>query len=228
MVDSAHPADPAEPSGPSGPSGPAEPAEPAEPAADGPTQLVGAEIKRLRTERGLTLRELAERCGLSAGFLSLAERGINSISLTSLFALAGALEVDAVELLGAAGRRSRYEYSIARHDDPHAMRLVLGEREHRVLTADLPDQRIEVLATTVHPTTEPSPFTQHDGEEFCYVLRGELTFLLPDETAVLVAGDSIHFKSRIPHAIHNRGTDIAEALWTVDRPLLRRPDGTLR
>ncbi|MFJ5898311.1 helix-turn-helix domain-containing protein [Streptomyces sp. NPDC093064] len=202
-------------------------AQPAEPAADGPTRLVGAAIKRIRTERGLTLRDLAERCGLSPGFLSLVERGINSISLTSLFALAGALEVDAVELLGAAGRRSRHEYSIARHDDPHATRVAMGEREHRVLTADLPDQRIEALATTVHPTAEPSPVTQHDGEEFCYVLRGELTFLLPDETAVLAAGDSIHFKSRIPHAIHNRGTDIAEVLWTVDRPLLRRPDGTV-
>ncbi|MFI0470633.1 helix-turn-helix domain-containing protein [Saccharopolyspora sp. 5N102] len=206
----------------------ADSAPPAEPAADGPTRLVGAAIKRIRTERGLTLRDLAERCGLSPGFLSLAERGINSISLTSLFALAGALEVDAVELLGAAGRRGRREYSIARHDDPDATRVVMGEREHRVLTADLPDQRLEAMVTAVHPTAEPSPVTQHDGEEFCHVLRGELVFLLPDETAVLGAGDSIHFKSRIPHAIHNRGTAIAEVLWTVDRPLLRRPDGTTR
>ncbi|MER7012268.1 XRE family transcriptional regulator [Saccharopolyspora sp. NPDC000359] len=201
---------------------------PAEPVADGVSRVVGAEIKRIRTERGLTLRELADRCGLSPGFLSLAERGINSISLTSLFALAGALDVDAVELLGAAGRRDRREYSVSRHDDPDATRVVMGEREHRVLTADLPDQRIEALVTAVHPTTEPSPVTQHDGEEFCYVLRGELTFLLPEETAVLAAGDSIHFKSRVPHAIHNRGTDIAEVLWAVDRPLLRRPDGTTR
>ncbi|POX42388.1 hypothetical protein C3486_05095 [Streptomyces sp. Ru73] len=205
----------------------ADSAQPEEPAADDPAQQVGAEIKRMRTERGLTLRDLAERCGLSAGFLSLAERGINAISLTSLFALANALEVDAVELLGAAGRRSRHEYAVTRHDDPHATTVAMGERTHRVLTADLPDQGIEVLATTVRPTAEPSPVTQHDGEEFCYVLRGELTFLLPDETAVLTAGDSIHFKSRIPHAIHNRGTDTAEVLWTVDRPLLRRPDGTL-
>ncbi|MFI5662143.1 helix-turn-helix domain-containing protein [Streptomyces sp. NPDC051684] len=195
--------------------------------ADGPSRVVGAEIKRLRTERGLTLRVLAERCGLSAGFLSLAERGINALSLTSLFALANALDVDAVELLGAAGRRSRHEYAITRHDDPHAARMALGEREHRVLTAELPDQCIETLATTVHPTAEPSPFTQHDGEEFCYVLRGELVFLLPDETAVLGPGDAVHFKSRVPHAIHNRGTEVAEVLWTVDRPLLRRPDGTI-
>ncbi|MDA3642575.1 XRE family transcriptional regulator [Saccharopolyspora indica] len=203
-------------------------ARPAEPAADGPSRLVGAEIKRIRAERGLTLRDLAERCGLSPGFLSLAERGINSISLTSLFALATALDVDAVELLGTAGRRSRREYSVTRHDDPDATRVVMGEREHRVLTADLPDQHLEALVTKVHPTTEPSPVTQHDGEEFCYVLRGELTFLLADEAAVLAAGDSVHFKSRIPHAIHNRGTDIAEVLWTVDRPMLRRPDGTTR
>lgn len=57
------------------------------------------------------------------------------------------------------------------------------------------------------------------------MLRGELTFLLPDETVRLTAGDSIHFKPGIPHAIHNRGTGEAELLWTVDRPLLRRPAG---
>lgn len=203
-------------------------ARPAEPAADARTRLVGAEIRRIRTRRGWTLRDLAERCGLSAGFLSQAERGINAISLTSLFALAGALEVDAVALLGAAGRRGGHAYAVTRHDDPHAPQVALGEREHRVLTADLPDQRIEVLATTVRPTAEPSPATEHDGEEFCHVLRGELAFLLPDETAVLAAGDSIHFKSRIPHAVHNRGTDVAEVLWAVDHPLLRRPDGTIR
>ncbi|MFE7113805.1 helix-turn-helix domain-containing protein [Streptomyces sp. NPDC057654] len=195
--------------------------------ADGPARLVGAEIKRIRTERGLTLRDLAEHCGLSAGFLSLAERGINSISLTSLFALASALDVDAVELLGTAGRRGRQAYAITRRDAPDALRVVMGEREHRVLTADLPDQRLEVLATKVHPTAEPSPVTQHDGEEFCYVLRGELTFSLADETAVLAAGDSIHFTSRVPHAVHNRGPGIAEVIWAVDRPLLRRPDGTI-
>ncbi|MFG7942443.1 helix-turn-helix domain-containing protein [Streptomyces cacaoi] len=204
----------------------ADSAQPAEEAGDGPTRLVGAAIKRLRTERGMTLRDLAERCGLSPGFLSLAERGLNAISLTSLFALASALDVDAAELLGAAGRRGRHAYAVARRDDPRATRVVMGEREHRVLTADLPDQRIETLATTVRPTPEPSPVTRHDGEEFCYVLRGELTFLLPDEAVVLAAGDSIHFKSRTPHAIHNHGTDIAEVLWTVDRPLLRRPDET--
>ncbi|MGP4016985.1 helix-turn-helix domain-containing protein [Saccharopolyspora sp. 5N708] len=198
----------------------------AEQAADGPSRHVAAAIKRTRTERGLTLRELAQRCGLSPGFLSLVERGINSISLTSLFALADALDVDAVDLLGTAGRRARRDYAVARHDDPHAARVVMGEREHRVLTAELPDQRIEALATRVHPTAEPSPVSQHDGEEFCYVLRGELVFLLPEETVVLGAGDSIHFKSRTPHAIHNRGADVVEVLWTVDRPLLRRSDGT--
>ncbi|WP_406635021.1 helix-turn-helix domain-containing protein [Amycolatopsis sp. WGS_07] len=190
-----------------------------------PAREVGAAIKRLRSARGLTLRELAERCGLSPGFLSLAERGVNAISLTSLFSIASALETDAVELLGAAGKRSRAEYAVTRHDDPRAARVVLGEREHRVLTADLPDQRIEVLATRVRPTDQPSPVTQHDGEEFCYVLSGELAFLLPDETVVLAAGDSIHFKSTTPHAVHNQGDVVAEVLWTVDRPLLRRSDG---
>ncbi|WP_370935798.1 helix-turn-helix domain-containing protein [Amycolatopsis sp. cg13] len=188
-----------------------------------PAVRVGVAIKRVRSERGMTLRELAERSGLSPGFLSLAERGVNSISLTSLFAIAGALEVDAVELLGSAGKRSQAEYEVSRQGDPRATRVVMGEREHRVLTAELPDQRIEVLATKVQPTSEPSPVTQHDGEEFCYVLSGELTFLLPDESVVLAAGDSIHFKSSTPHAVHNQGDAVAEVLWTVDRPLLRRP-----
>lgn len=55
---------------------------------------IGSAIRNLRKERGLNLRDLSRRSGLSTGFLSLVERGLSSPALTSLQAIAKALETN--------------------------------------------------------------------------------------------------------------------------------------
>ncbi|WP_431036037.1 helix-turn-helix domain-containing protein [Streptomyces sp. P6-2-1] len=184
-------------------------------------QRVAATIKRLRTARGLTLRALAERSGLTPGFLSMAERGGTSLSLTSLFTLAEALETDPAALLGTtpAHRAAPTPYTVTRATDP-APEITSGARAYRVLTGSLPDQGLEGLVLTVRPTPEPSPVTQHDGEEFCYVLTGELVLHLPEGPHSLHPGDALHLKSQVPHALHNPGPTDATALWVVDHPML--------
>jgi transcriptional regulator with XRE-family HTH domain len=196
---------------------------------------VGAVLRRVRTERGLSLRELAARSGLSSGFISLAERGVNSLSLTSLFTLAEALDVDAAELIGGTSTRPAPSYAVARRDGADAPKVMLGEREYRVLTGSLPGKSLEALRTTIHPTAQASPPTSHEGEEFCYVLSGELTFHFPlegdsngSETIVVAEGDSIHFLSTAAHAIHNATGFPVEVLWVVDHPLLAHSDFVTR
>lgn len=187
---------------------------------------VAVAIKRTRTARGMTLRSLAEAAGLSPGFLSMAERGSSSLSLTSLFAVAEALGVNASELLDGSERRGTpAEHAVSRADDAAAARITAGDRAYRVMTGDLPDQRLEGLLMVVRPTDRPSPVTEHTGEEFCYLLSGELVVHLPGEELVLGPGDTLHFKSRVPHALHNRGPGDARALWVVDHPLLHRWPG---
>ncbi|MGO3682722.1 helix-turn-helix domain-containing protein [Brevibacterium aurantiacum] len=183
---------------------------------------VGAAIRKVRNDQGLSLRALADKCGLSSGFLSLAERGVSALSLTSLFALAEALGVDAVVLLGATETPLEKSYVVRRHDSPDNIRVVMGDREHFVLSGDLPDQKLEALRTTVSPTENTPEMTKHDGEEFCYVLDGELTFTFTDGEAILRAGDSIHFTSSKPHSVHNDTQTPTKTLWIVDRPLLHR------
>jgi transcriptional regulator with XRE-family HTH domain len=192
-------------------------------APDPNARRVGEEIRRLRNELGLTLRALAEQCGLSAGFLSLAERGQSSLSLTSLFTLAKALGVDATELLGKPGAGALERYTVRRSAESSDTRIVTGDKEHTVLTGNLPKPQLEVLRTSVDPTDFPPASTQHEGEEFCFVLEGQLRFILDGEEIDLAAGDSIHFTSTVPHTVHNRSDNPAHLLWVVDHPLLKHP-----
>jgi len=185
-------------------------------------RAVGTELRRLRQSRGLTLRELGARANLSPGFLSLAERGACSLSLTSLFALAAALSVEPTELLhaGTAGAPRPAEHVVTRAGRRDEARFVVGEREYCPLSRGLPDRALEGLVVTVRPTGTAAPEASHAGEEIAYVLRGELVFTIRGEDVVLGEGDSIHLKSRTPHTMRNRTDRSAEALWVVTEPLL--------
>ncbi|SDS79782.1 Cupin domain-containing protein [Brevibacterium siliguriense] len=196
------------------------------------TQRVGTAIRRIRTARGLSLREAAAKTGLSSSFLSLVERGLNSPSLTTLFTLAEALEVTAGELIGETSTKPKPRFAVARSDRSDGLSVSLGDRTYRVLTGSLPGQSLEALRTTIHPTPHPSSPSSHNGEEFCYVLDGELTFHFTSasdaeasETVVVGTGDSIHFQSSSTHSIHNMTSQSVEALWIVDHPLMA-PLGT--
>lgn len=181
---------------------------------------VGASIRRIRTTQGLSLRRLAEKSGLSSGFLSLAERGVSALSLTSLFDIAEALGVDAVSLLGAEDAPAEKNVVVRRQDSADTVQVAMGDREHTVLSGGLTDQKLEVLRTIIAPSDNPPEMTAHEGEEFCYVLDGELTFSFAEGDYTLRSGDSIHFTSSTHHAVYN-GTDTpTTTLWVVDRPLL--------
>lgn len=188
----------------------------------GSLRAVGAELRRIRQSRGLSLRELGARANLSPGFLSLAERGACSLSLTSLFALAAALAVEPGDLLhaGAGGVPRPTEHVVTRADQHAGTRVVVGEREYCPLSRGLPDRALEGLLVTVRPTGTAAPESSHAGEEIAYVLSGELVFTVRGEEIVLAAGDSIHLKSRTPHTMRNRTGAPAEALWVVTEPLL--------
>lgn len=185
-------------------------------------RAVGAELRRLRQARGLTLRELGGLANLSPGFLSLAERGASALSLTSLFSLAAALAVDPSELLpmGAGAVPLRREHVVTRAGTGEDARVVVGGREYLPLSRGLPDRGIEGLLVRVHPTGDAPPETTHGGEEFAHLLSGELLFTIRGEEIRLRPGDSIHLKSRVPHAMRNPTDEVAEALWVVTEPLL--------
>jgi transcriptional regulator with XRE-family HTH domain len=177
---------------------------------------IGSTIRRLRRERGLSLRDLGRMTGFSISFLSLVERGRSSISLPSLHTLAVALGVE----MSAFFPGSQPELAASARVNRRAgdSRLpIQGAHTYRLLGTTGFDRALEPLLVTIAPDEETDPRDDyaHDGEEFAYVLSGELVFTVEGVEHTLVAGDCIHWKSTVPHLVRNNGDMPAEVVWVL-------------
>jgi transcriptional regulator with XRE-family HTH domain len=179
---------------------------------------LGATVRRLRRQRGMSLRDLGRATGFSIGFLSLVERGLSSISLTSLHTVAVALGVEMSAFF--PGPVAQPEPPTAAHVNRGAgdSRLSIGSAHtYRVLGAPGFERSLEPLLVTIEPGAagDPRDVYAHEGEEFAYVLSGELVFDVDGVEHRLAAGDSVHFRSTIPHGVRNEGIRPAEVLWVL-------------
>lgn len=182
------------------------------------TAAIGAKVKKLRTQKKLTLKQLSEACGLSIGFLSQFERGLSSIAIDSLEAIARILEVPLSALLEIR------DPQLVTDPVMHGVQLQPKEMSPQIYQvllccgdsdlAMLP--RLFVLLPFPNPDEIPELYT-HEGEEFVYVLEGIVTFFLDERQYVLYPGDSIHIHSRQQHNWMNRTGNIARLL-TVNTP----------
>jgi quercetin dioxygenase-like cupin family protein len=177
---------------------------------------IGATIRALRQERGLSLRELSRLTGFSISFLSLVERGRSSLALTSLHKVATALGTNVASFFPAVGRARDATVPHVSRVSGGAGQLSTGsQRTYRILSGRSFSRVLEPLLVTVEPSeTIEEPYA-HAGEEFAYILSGELLFVIDGVDHRLGPGDSIHFKSTVPHSIHN-DTDVpVEAVWVL-------------
>jgi quercetin dioxygenase-like cupin family protein len=115
------------------------------------------------------------------------------------------------------------------HPLPHVTRasenskiaIASSEYMYKLLSGRAPNLVLEPLLVTVQPTeTMEEPPYSHDGEEFAYVLSGELLFVVNDAQYRLRAGDSIHFRATVPHSTHNDTDVLAEVLWVLTPRLI--------
>ena len=168
---------------------------------------LGERIKSRRKELGLTLQQLANASGLSAPFISQAERDLTTPSLVSLLALAKALEVeiDHFMLIPDTGD------IVHRADEPKILQV-----NSPVTYVDLssPIANRQMDATVMHiPAGHVFPIDQRNGEDLLYVISGELWASAGQTTTTLKAGDSVHFDARLPHMARNDSDEKAVVLY---------------
>jgi transcriptional regulator with XRE-family HTH domain len=183
----------------------------ARPAADGGAGAVGSHLRRLRAKRRLSLAQVARAVGISVGFLSALERSQMTGSVGTLRKLARFYKTNILDFFDATGPSSR--------------QVQPGQR--KVLEAG-PGVRMELLAWgntvmephlfRVAPEAGSGDSYTHEGEEFLYVLQGELTITLAKEAYRLKAGDSFYFESATPHHWKNPGRVETWVLWVNTPP----------
>ncbi len=176
---------------------------------------VGERLRVIRSLRRCTLREVAERAGLSESFLSQVERGRASASIASLRRIADALGVSIADLFQPGGltqpRVLRYE------DRPTLAFGILGRK---MLLTPRPLHQLEVFVGELDPggSTGTEQYAHGDSEELFVVLRGTVRLELGDDLHELEAGDSIDYRSSTPHRISNAGDELAEVMWIISPP----------
>src|SRR6476620_6378901 len=173
---------------------------------------VGARLRARRLERGLTMSEVAERAGLTAGFISQLERDLTSASLSSLYRICAVLELRVGDLIDdvPAGR-------LIRRDEQARRSLALGDAEHLLLSSR-DERRFHVTESHIPPggSAGEEPYTLPADVELVYVLSGSLELQVGDEVHELEQGDTLTYSPRDPHTWRNPSeTDDAVVLWTA-------------
>lgn len=178
----------------------------ARPAATPPTPSVGEVIRRLRTQRGLSVRGLAEQAGISASFLGAVERGESDIALGRLAQVAGSLDHDVASLLG---------YSL-RQATPRKIEPVTSKRSRGkgvdFAAFRIPGTHLELLVATFAPRTKFDDAVTHAGIDVMYITRGELVLVVDGEDTVLCEGECVVWPSSHLHTMRNDSDDSAVAV----------------
>jgi transcriptional regulator with XRE-family HTH domain len=193
---------------------------------------MGDRLRQARVSRGLSLRGLAERLGVSASLISQVETGRAKPSVNTLYALASELGISLDTLLfmdtepptatddaGASAEPLAAvvpQDPVQRASSRSTIRLGSGVVWERLTSESI--RNVDFLYVTYEVGGESSPadaFQRHSGQEWGYVLTGTLTVRIGFEEFLLEPGDAISFDSATPHRLFNAGDVPATAVWFV-------------
>jgi transcriptional regulator with XRE-family HTH domain len=175
---------------------------------------IGSLLKARRRALGLTLQELADRAELSAAFLSQAERGKATPSIVSLINIARALETDIHYFITPPSPTSL----VRRANDPQYVDID-SPVVYKRLDAEIRNQKMNALIMEIPPGTALPVVHREEGEDFFYVLEGEVEQSIGDKVFTLKKGDSAHHNTQIDHSVINKSKKLAILIW-VGTPLL--------
>lgn len=176
---------------------------------------LGERLRAARIGRGLTLRDAADRSGLSRAFLSQVERGEVSPSVASLTKIAEALEIHLAELFLPAEQRTE---GLVRSGEGVRMTLRPGEHWDEVLSPSLHGKLLVLRSTILPGAGSGAPYHHPADEECVLVLEGRLEVEVDGVRHDLAAGDALTYSSRRPHAWLNTTDADVVALWIITPP----------
>ncbi len=172
---------------------------------------VGKILKDLRKERAYSIRRVSEETGFSLSFLSKLENGKTSITIRNLVKLLGFYGVTLSDVFAApSGRKIAF-----RKEE----RKILSSSENITLELLVEDDsnNMEPLVATFQPRARYVEPLEHGGEEFAFVVRGELKFELEGTSYHLREGDCVYFPGEKTHGWENV-TDEKAVLLMVTHP----------
>ena len=181
---------------------------------------LGERLRLRRKELGRPLQQVADACGISVSLLSQIERGLRSISLRTLNALAKELNVPAETLVMNAQHRpeSEEESGMVTRSGNH---LCIEKNDKRIkkenLTPAYARGTMGLYRAVIGPggATGPELFTTVAGEQIGYVIEGQLELFINDQLLMLYAGDSFVYRGETPRKWCNPGPTQTIVVWAI-------------
>lgn len=181
--------------------------------------MLGKNIRNVRKNKGIKLKELANRTDLSSSYISQVERCLIEPSIASLRKISLALEVPIHEFL----RDDENKGILIKKEDRIKLELPRNNVSYEFLTPTKIKNTIPKLQI-VYMKLEPlnwgyEGFANHAAEEFMFVDKGELDVYLGEERYHLTKGDSLYIQENTPHRIYNTLDSISEVISCMSPPI---------
>lgn len=188
-----------------------------DPQALDPEAAIGEQLRELRQVKGLTLRQVADKAGISVSYLSQLERNQSRLPIGVLKKLADALGVHMNWFFQStpAGDPSERDVVVRAGERRRMSFTGLGITEE-LLSPNLSGP-LELLLSTIEPGADSEDYS-HDGAEAGYVLAGQLDLWVSGRHFRLNEGDSFSFRSTEVHRCANPGSQATRVLWVITPP----------
>ncbi|MDA3902567.1 MAG: XRE family transcriptional regulator [Desulfuromusa sp.] len=178
-------------------------------------KIVGKKLKEIRLKQNLTIQILAEKSTVSSNMISRIERGLTIPSVEILMRLATVFDKSINYFVEDVS--SSHEIV---HTRPGGRNKTVYDDEHNMhtesFTSGLRDPQFMSFFCTVQKGGKSGKTDMyHPGDELIYLLEGSLQMTIVDDVYILEAGDSLCFKSHLPHRWENIGEGDAKVVWTL-------------
>ncbi len=173
----------------------------------------GSRLRAARQEHGFTLEEVSEKTGIDKDLLAQVEAGETFLPLGQLIRLTKVLSLRMADVIS----EGREQFTIVRADQRRSVARFGAAKEtkhgyeYESLAPGKKDRKMEPFIVTLHPAASDE-LSVHDGQEFIYVLEGEMEAVVGETREVLRPGDAIYYDSTSSHMVRAYGDRPARIL----------------
>lgn len=175
--------------------------------------VIGEKIRDLRLSCELTQEELADRCELTKGYISQLENDLTSPSISTLIDILSALGTNLKEFFSDIESEEKISFDKNEFIEKRTESYVLNW-----LVPNAQKNAMEPVHMVLHAGAETDEDFPHEGEEFGYVIKGEITICLGKRKVKVKKGESFYFTSDKIHKIANKKDVPAEFIWVSSPP----------
>jgi transcriptional regulator with XRE-family HTH domain len=180
--------------------------------------VFGDKLRSIREKKGLTMKNVAERVGVTESLISQIETNKISPSIDTLLKMVECLDID-------------FDYVFADFKKPRSVQLIRRDQRKKISMPGIVYEQLshttggngghELEAYYIEITPggrKGSREYWHSGQELGIILEGRGDFEYGDRTYSLAAGDSVSFASDIPHVLTNTGKGVLKSVWVITPP----------